>query len=297
MTRLTVICVGLAGLGALGSAGCKTAREEARTFKRCGQGRKCKSPNVCIRVDRTSEGICVYPCTRDAECPQPFRCTGGYRLGGKSGNYCRRPSVAEGGDCSRIQDGCKPGHRCFKNRCVRKCDKTADCPDQATRCLQVVDTTRGGAAMKNLYLGCLEAKQAHGQRCVPAGPFCARNHICYRGGCIRTCADDKGCPKGLICDGAFYRGKDAQRNRARGAEPDIRYCRQAGGKNAACDLRAGKTCARGLYCLSRRCREIRRAAVGKPCHERRGIFCVKGASCFAGKCRKRCNNAGSKRRG
>jgi hypothetical protein len=297
MARLAKIgVVGAAGvlgvLGVLGvmvGGGCKTAKEQAKTFKACGKGSKCKSPNVCIRVGRSGEGICVYPCTRDDQCPQPFRCTGGYRLSGKSGHYCRRPSVDEGGDCSRIQDGCMTDHRCFKNRCVLECTKLSDCPARTKRCLQVVDTTRGGGkGAKNLFRGCLEAKQTHGQPCASAGPFCARDHICYRRKCIRTCADDKGCAKGFICDGAFYKGPDARRNQAKGAKPDVRYCRRAGGNNAACDLDAGKTCARGLYCLSRRCRKIQRAAVGKPCHERRGIFCTKSATCFAGKCRKQC---------
>jgi len=293
MARLTVMGIGLVGLLALAGtglgAGCKTAKEEAKTFKRCGGGRSCKSPNVCIRVGATLEGICVYPCTREADCPKPFRCTGGYRLSGKGGHYCRRPSVAAGGDCSRIQDGCKPAHRCFKNRCVRECAKSTDCPDETQRCLQVVDTTRSsGTATKDLYRGCLEAKQTHGQPCTAVGPFCARQHICYHDACIRTCADDKGCAKGFVCDGAFYKGKDALKNRSKGAAPDVRYCRRAGGENAACDLLAGKTCARGLFCLSHRCRSITRAPVGKPCQEQRGIFCVKTASCFGGKCRTQC---------
>ncbi len=322
MARLTVKGSGLSGMLALaagvvvtglaltglatglviGGGGCKTAKEQAKTFKPCGSGSKCKSPNVCIRTDSGSrdKGICVYPCTRDDQCPQPFRCTGSYRLSGKSGHYCRRPSVSEGGDCSRIQDGCKAGHRCFKNRCVLECTKLSDCPNQTKRCLQVVDTTHAGKGAKgskgaksaqgtkNLFRGCLDAKQTHGQQCASAGPFCARDHICYRRKCLRTCADDKGCAKGFICDGAFYKGVDARKNQARGAKPDVRYCRRAGGDNAACDLSAGKTCARGLYCLSRRCRKIQRAAVGKPCHERRGIFCAPSASCFGGKCRLQC---------
>ncbi len=274
----------------VGSGGCKTAKEQAKTFKSCGHGSKCKSPNVCIRAGSAgrNKGICVYPCTRDEQCPQPFRCTGGYRLSGKSGRYCRRPTVDEGGDCSRIQDGCKPAHRCFKSRCVLECKKLSDCPDLKKRCLQVVDTTRGSKGAKNLFRGCLGAKQTHGQRCASAGPFCARDHICYRRECIRTCVDDKGCAKGFICDGAFYRGVNARKNQAKGAEPEVRYCRRAGGENAACDLHAGKTCARGLYCLSQRCRKIKRAKVGQPCHESRGIFCAKAASCFGGKCRKQC---------
>ncbi len=57
MARLAVMGIGVAGLlafGALG-VGCKTAKEEAKTFKRCGQGQRCKRPNVCIRVGRTSK--------------------------------------------------------------------------------------------------------------------------------------------------------------------------------------------------------------------------------------------------
>ncbi len=286
MARLTMMGIALVGL--LGLGGCKSAKDQAKTFKRCGQGKKCKSPNVCIRVGRTAGGICVYPCMEDSECPTPFRCTGAFKLSGKSGRFCRRPSVTEGGDCSRIQDGCKQGHRCFKNKCVRECEKNAHCPDTSKRCLQVVDTTRSSTSTKNLYRGCLDATKTHGQPCNPAGPFCAREHLCYRGSCIKTCAKDSGCPKGQICDGAFYKGKDASRKQARGTPPDIRYCRRAGSKNAACNLHKGKTCARGLFCLSNRCRAITRAGLGKKCHERRGIFCAKNARCFAGRCRKLC---------
>lgn len=293
MARMTKIGITLISLFALGSSGgCKSAKEEAKTFKRCGQGTRCKAPNVCIRAGSRGDGICIHPCKQESDCPKPFRCTGGFKLSGKSGRYCRRPSVDEGGACTRIQDGCKAGLRCFKDKCVRECGADKDCPIKTTRCLQVVDTTRGGkttkGSKKGLYKGCVEAKQKHNQPCSGVGPFCAQEHICYRGKCLHTCNQDKGCPSGLICDGAFWKGADAARKQARGAKPDIRYCRLAGGKNAACNLRRGKTCARGLFCLSNRCRTITRVALGKSCHERRGIFCAKGAACFADRCRREC---------
>lgn len=290
MVRLTTIGITLISLWALGSGGCKSAKEEAKTFKRCGQGRRCKSPNVCIRTGSRGDGVCIYPCKQDADCPKPFRCTGGFKLSGKSGRFCRRPSVDEGGACTRVQDGCKVGLRCFKDHCVRECSSDKGCPIKTTRCLKVVDTTRDGktGSQKGLYKGCVEAKQKHGQPCSRVGPFCAQEHICYRGKCLHTCARDKGCPKGFICDGAFWTGTDAKRKQARGTKPDIRYCRSAGGKNAACDLRRDKPCARGLSCLGNRCRTVTRVALGKPCHERRGILCAKGATCYAGRCRQQC---------
>lgn len=279
---------GLTVLLVLGGAGCKSAQEEAKTFKRCGHGQPCKKPNVCIRAGKSNEGICVYPCMQDDNCPQPFRCTGGYRLHGKNGLYCRKPSVGVGEDCSRIQDGCKKGLRCFNNKCITLCAKDDDCPKKTDRCIQVVDDSPFKSNRKNLYRGCLDAPQQQEQSCKPSGPFCARDHICHRDKCLKTCKDDKVCGKDQICDGTFYTGKDAKQRAEANAKPDILYCRKAGAKNAYCNLSVGKSCARGLYCLGSRCREITRAKLGKRCREMRGIFCEKGAMCYAGKCRQIC---------
>lgn len=287
----------LAGLLALLGAGClygacRGPKEEALQAARCSRDRPCLKPNLCLGdVAGQGEGTCVRPCRSHGDCPETLRCTGRYVLSGVPGQFCRRPIVPEGGDCSGILPGCQKGLRCFRNRCHRQCSADAGCPDPRTRCLQVVDAPAPGALATVQYHVCLEALRKQGEPCDPAGPFCARTHVCHEGRCLRVCTTDSGCAAGQICDGSLYTGDEAKARAERGEPADLLYCRAAGGDNEPCNLRKDKSCARGLFCLGARCRKIQHAPIGAPCQEIRGLFCAPGAICHSGRCRRSCTTA------
>ena len=274
-------------------SGCQSAKEQAKAIKKCSGSSRCRKPNVCLRRDRAGDGVCVYPCRTDDQCPRSFRCSGSYTRYGKPGLYCRKPSLGAGDDCSRVQPGCKKGLRCFKfrngqARCIRSCLSDAACPTRDLRCLKIVGGDTPDSGPPTLFKGCIKADRTQGQACGAAGPFCARDHVCRTSLCVKQCVTDKQCSKSQICDGTIFRGPDARQRAALGGKPDLHYCRRAGERNAVCSLRKDVSCRRGLFCLDARCREIHRARLGQPCRELRGLFCAKGAVCYDGLCRKDC---------
>lgn len=274
----------------LTTTACRSARKEAQQLARCSRQRPCRKPNVCLgEASGGGEGTCVHPCRSDSHCPAPFRCSGRFLLAGQTGQFCRKPLVPEGGDCSPIRQGCKDGLRCFRDRCHRLCEKEEDCPNQKQRCLQVLDSPASGAPATAQYRACLDAQRRQGELCDPTGPFCSRGNVCHNGRCLMTCTKDANCDMGQICDGSLYTGDQAKARAEAREEPDLLYCRQAGDSGAACNLRMDKSCQRGLFCLDSRCRALRHVPLSAECNELQGIFCEEGALCFAGSCRRPCD--------
>ncbi len=252
----------LIGLGA-----CEKSRQRqaaARSaYQPCSRDKRCVKPQVCLLRPQVAAGTCVNACGRDQDCGPGLACTGRFQTprgaGQKTRRYCRRASVDEGGDCSRLTDGCKPGLQCARGRtCVRACKENNDCqPDE--RCEPVPEKRTFGRPAPPLYHACVKAAVKENGACsLGAHPRCGRGLRCYRNRCVKLCAADAGCGEGRVCDG---RGKEAALKPGAEPPPGFRYCRRA--------AEQGQRCSR---------------------HWSRDVGCIDGLQCYRGRCRKPCTS-------
>jgi hypothetical protein len=228
---------------------------ERRLFQPCSRNRRCVKPQICLLRPQVASGSCVHSCTRDADCGPGLTCTGRFQSPQRSGRYCRRASVDEGGDCSRLTDGCKPGLQCARGRtCVRACKVETDCPaDQ--RCEPVPLVRTFGRPARALYHACVKANVKEGGTCSHGQhPRCGRGLRCHRNRCVQLCAADAECGPGRLCDG---RGAEAQVKPGASATPGYRYCRPAAAQGERCSRYWSRDvgCQPGLECYRGRCRQ------------------------------------------
>ncbi|MFH2006200.1 MAG: hypothetical protein ABI333_06405 [bacterium] len=272
------------------SGACRTPDRDARLFEPCSNTKPCEEGLVCLSTaEEGKEGQCVRLCKAGGACPQGLRCSGRYqRPAGTVETFCRRPAGEEDADCVKLASGCKPGLRCFREKCTRTCRKDSECPDRAKRCVPVVVDTVVGTGQARIFSACLPAGVKAGGKCKDTGPFCARDHHCYKETCLQGCAVDKDCGKGHVCDGSLYLGLAAAKHAKEKSKPDTQYCRKAARRNRPCHHNLNLSCERGLTCVKFHCLKVRTVSVGQACDPDRAIFCRKGGICFAGECNQAC---------